>query len=433
MTAEPHPNMLVAAFEQLRAHTPDVIAAADARGFADDDDAADIAAQRRLSGDSEESAETPPGVRTPIMAPQNFSSPLSGTVLSPATSARRGGLARRPSVVLIGSGSPRTSLPDVSLAIRAIPRLHEWCEVRAFFRALRSALRLALAVERGRSHPVPQMKNIQTPVLKLFQNAGVSVTNIGARMDFVSDDEHVLRDIVFAGMHGPAMAAGPFYLRAGPRLQIAFDPKEIYGIRYGLRGFYDDEKHPFVRLTPAGVAHIHHDELLRIQRPPSLLPLLRRPGHPPRRRPPAPRRPSLEACSWSPSRGPKTIDNDIPIIDKSFGFDTAVEESQRSIMSGHVEAKAYPNGIAIIKLMGRHAGFIALNACLATREANVCLIPEELVRSTMQKAPAFDASGTPTPPPPPSPPPPPPLPLLPPGPAPPPPRPRLRLRLRLPF
>ncbi|WVZ15277.1 hypothetical protein V8G54_012843 [Vigna mungo] len=54
---------------------------------------------------------------------------------------------------------------------------------------------------------------------------------------------------------------------------------------------------------------------------------------------------------------PKTIDNDIPVIDKSFGFDTAVEEAQRAINAAHVEAESVENGIGVVKLMGRNSGF----------------------------------------------------------------------------
>nr|GMC51880.1 ATP-dependent 6-phosphofructokinase 6-like [Ipomoea batatas] len=73
---------------------------------------------------------------------------------------------------------------------------------------------------------------------------------------------------------------------------------------------------------------------------------------------------------------PKTIDNDIPVIDKSFGFDTAVEEAQRAIDSAHVEAASAENGIGVVKLMGRYSGFIALYATLASRDVDCCLIPE---------------------------------------------------------
>ncbi|PKI75970.1 hypothetical protein CRG98_003628 [Punica granatum] len=73
---------------------------------------------------------------------------------------------------------------------------------------------------------------------------------------------------------------------------------------------------------------------------------------------------------------PKTIDNDIPVIDKSFGFDTAVEEAQRSINAAHVESESIENGIGVVKLMGRHSGFIAMYATLASRDVDCCLIPE---------------------------------------------------------
>ncbi|KAL5783351.1 hypothetical protein ACOSP7_008380 [Xanthoceras sorbifolium] len=73
---------------------------------------------------------------------------------------------------------------------------------------------------------------------------------------------------------------------------------------------------------------------------------------------------------------PKTIDNDIPVIDKSFGFDTAVEEAQRAINAAHVEAESIENGIGFVKLMGRYSGFIAMYATLASRDVDCCLIPE---------------------------------------------------------
>lgn len=73
---------------------------------------------------------------------------------------------------------------------------------------------------------------------------------------------------------------------------------------------------------------------------------------------------------------PKTIDNDIALIDKSFGFDTAVEEAQRPIKCAKIEAKSAINGIGLVKLMGRHSGQIAMFATLASRDVDCCLIPE---------------------------------------------------------
>ncbi|GMN41055.1 hypothetical protein TIFTF001_010260 [Ficus carica] len=73
---------------------------------------------------------------------------------------------------------------------------------------------------------------------------------------------------------------------------------------------------------------------------------------------------------------PKTIDNDIAVIDRSFGFDTAVEEAQRAINAAHVEVESVENGVGIVKLMGRYSGFIAMFATLASRDVDCCLIPE---------------------------------------------------------
>ncbi|XP_050224717.1 ATP-dependent 6-phosphofructokinase 4, chloroplastic-like [Mercurialis annua] len=73
---------------------------------------------------------------------------------------------------------------------------------------------------------------------------------------------------------------------------------------------------------------------------------------------------------------PKTIDNDIAVIDKSFGFDTAVEEAQRAIYAAHVEVESVENGVGVVKLMGRYSGFIAMFATLASRDVDCCLIPE---------------------------------------------------------
>ncbi len=74
---------------------------------------------------------------------------------------------------------------------------------------------------------------------------------------------------------------------------------------------------------------------------------------------------------------PKTIDNDISFIHKTFGFDTAVEQARKAINAAHVEATGFENGIGLVKLMGRDAGFIAADASLASGNVNICLIPEE--------------------------------------------------------
>ena len=73
---------------------------------------------------------------------------------------------------------------------------------------------------------------------------------------------------------------------------------------------------------------------------------------------------------------PKTIDNDISLIERSFGFVTATAEARRAVQSAHNEAVAVRNGIGLVKLMGRESGFIAAYSALADSQVNFCLVPE---------------------------------------------------------
>lgn len=73
---------------------------------------------------------------------------------------------------------------------------------------------------------------------------------------------------------------------------------------------------------------------------------------------------------------PKTIDNDIMFISRSFGFTTAIEQAKSVLDCAHAEAKGAPNGIGLVKVMGRESGFIAVHATLASQEVNFTLIPE---------------------------------------------------------
>ncbi len=73
---------------------------------------------------------------------------------------------------------------------------------------------------------------------------------------------------------------------------------------------------------------------------------------------------------------PKTIDNDINFISQSFGFETAVYKATEAIECAHTEACGTPNGIGLVKLMGRESGFIAAQSTLALKDVNFVLIPE---------------------------------------------------------
>jgi 6-phosphofructokinase 1 len=73
---------------------------------------------------------------------------------------------------------------------------------------------------------------------------------------------------------------------------------------------------------------------------------------------------------------PKTIDNDVQYVSRSFGFGTAVHEAVRVITMAHTEARSVDNGVSVVKLMGRHAGFIAAAATVSSQDVNFCLVPE---------------------------------------------------------
>ena len=73
---------------------------------------------------------------------------------------------------------------------------------------------------------------------------------------------------------------------------------------------------------------------------------------------------------------PKSIDNDLLLIDSCFGFNTAVGEAVRAILAANVEARSMRHGVGLVKLMGRSSGFIAAQASIASGEVDVCLLPE---------------------------------------------------------
>jgi 6-phosphofructokinase 1 len=73
---------------------------------------------------------------------------------------------------------------------------------------------------------------------------------------------------------------------------------------------------------------------------------------------------------------PKTVDNDVAFVTRTFGYLTAVQEAAGVICRAHTEARSVHNGIALVKLMGRHAGFIAAGATVASQDVNFTLVPE---------------------------------------------------------
>ena len=168
--------------------------------------------------------------------------------------------------------------------------------------------------------------------------------------------------------------------------------QDILGIQWGFEGLVEASKHEPLRLIPESIDKIHEcggsilGSSLGAQEPSAMVDFIEANGidilftiggdgtlH------------AAHAIAEEIQRRglkrsvigvPKTIDNDISFVAKSFGFETAFSVANTALSSAHIEAKAARNGIGLVKLMGRHSGFIAANATLANRDANYCLIPE---------------------------------------------------------
>jgi 6-phosphofructokinase 1 len=247
----------------------------------------------------------------------------------------------------------------------------------------------------------------------------------GAHEPFVDEVRRVLlcSDVVeLGGMGAPPSSFEP----AGPRARIFFDPealtcgiltcgglcpglnnvvraivlrlahayrvRRIYGFRYGYDGLAHPEMHEPWMLLPDVVEHLHErggtalgssrgpqdlgrmvDTLVRLDV--KLLFVIGGDGG---------LRGASALAGEIARRGlsigvvgvPKTIDNDLQWTWRSFGFDTAVDAARTVIAAAHEEARGAWNGVGLVKLMGRHSGFIAAHATLASGDVNFCLVPE---------------------------------------------------------
>jgi 6-phosphofructokinase 1 len=175
-------------------------------------------------------------------------------------------------------------------------------------------------------------------------------------------------------------------------LTHAYGVKEIFGFRYGFEGLAARYGHEPMRLGPAEVSEVHQkggtmlgtsrgsqdpgdmvDTLVAMRL--DALFVIGGDGT---------LRGAAKIVAEIERRGlaiavigiPKTIDNDIHFIDRSFGFESAFAAAVDAIRGAHVEATGAKNGIGLVKLMGRHSGFIACHAALASTDANFVLIPE---------------------------------------------------------
>ena len=176
-------------------------------------------------------------------------------------------------------------------------------------------------------------------------------------------------------------------------LWFRYGVQSIYGIRYGYRGLVSTNKIKPIDLNPDLVDNIHEKggSMLGSSRGPQpteeILKTLSRlrvnilftiGGD-------GTQRGAGEIAEAAMERGmalsvigiPKTIDNDLNFMDRTFGFETAVYATGQVISCAHDEAKGTFNGIGLVKLMGRESGFIAAYASLANSFVNFCVIPED--------------------------------------------------------
>jgi 6-phosphofructokinase 1 len=247
-------------------------------------------------------------------------------------------------------------------------------------------------------------------------------------LHFVGEADKVLVNDCLSdlGAYAGQLGVLPAFELAGPRNRIFFDPRtvrcgivtcgglcpglnnvvrglvlelcrgygvrKILGFRYGYEGLISRHGHEPVPLTPASVSHIHHEggtalgssrgcedagevvdnlEALGID----ILFVVGGDGT---------IRGAMQLTAEIGRRGlkvavvavPKTIDNDIHFIDRSFGFESAFSAAVDVIRGAHVEATGARNGIGLVKLMGRHSGFVACHAALASTDVDIVLIPE---------------------------------------------------------
>jgi 6-phosphofructokinase 1 len=240
----------------------------------------------------------------------------------------------------------------------------------------------------------------------------------------VSDDLRIPEHIEQDGQSPPS--AGTLFELAGPRAKLFFNPKrtragivtcgglcpglnhvirslflelhhaygvkEVLGFRGGYQGLDPGRGAEPVMLTPAHVDNIHKEggTVLGTSRGPvdiglAVENLIRRRvdilftigGD-------GTQRGGNDLFQEAKKRGhalsvvgiPKTVDNDVAFVARTFGYLTAVEEAAKVLHRAHTEARSVQNGIALVKLMGRHAGFIAAGATVASQDVNFTLVPE---------------------------------------------------------
>jgi len=263
--------------------------------------------------------------------------------------------------------------------------------------------------------------NIKSPIAMATRH-GAGIAN------YVTDDQFIRKDTLVTTGDSEEPAGEPQIMeRAGPREMIYFNPAHVhagivscgglcpgindviravvrclwyrYGVRrisgfsYGYKGFLPELQFPVVPLNPEVVDDIH-------KLGGTFLGSARGGGKETGKIVDAMERLNLNVLFTIGGDGtqhgalaiaeeverrrlkiavigiPKTVDNDFSIIDRSFGFNTAVERATEVVAAAHMEADSAINGVGLVKVMGRESGFIAACTALASHEVNFVLIPE---------------------------------------------------------
>ncbi len=257
----------------------------------------------------------------------------------------------------------------------------------------RSPLKRSAQPGVGQSSFAPDdMRVLYEPRFQLGKSApDLSFERAGARQEIFFDPEKTRAAVVTCG--GLCPGINNVIRTLVMELSHNYGVQDVLGIRFGYEGLQTDKGRPPMKLTHDVVEDIHH-------RGGTILGTSR--GHrEPRTTVDFLVKEQIDSLFCIGGDGtqrgthqiaaevarrrlpiaivgiPKTIDNDIKYCYRTFGFYTAVAEAEKVIDCAHIEAKGVLNGVGLVKLMGREAGFIAAAATVASGEANFTLIPEE--------------------------------------------------------
>lgn len=278
------------------------------------------------------------------------------------------------------------------------------------------------------SYSVPDFSIQRLGEPRIKSPIGLSTSSGDGQVDYVCDDQRVAYGIeVTTSDVDQSIGSRGLLEKAGPRELIYFDPSKVHagivtcgglcpglnnviraavmtlwwrygvrrisGIRYGYRGLLPDLQLPVKNLTPEVVSDIHRfggtllgssrgggdrtGELVDAMEQLNLNMLFAIGGD-------GTQRGALRLAEEIQKRQhrmvvvgiPKTIDNDLSFVERSFGFETAVSRAVDAVHSAHVEARGAIDGVSIVKVMGRESGFIAAHTALATNDVNFVLLPE---------------------------------------------------------